>query len=1193
MTKDVIKDSDPNLTPKSVHIKLASPEEILSWSHGEVTKPETINYRVGRPEKGGLFCEKIFGPIKDYQCYCGKYKGIRYKGVVCDRCGVEITKSSVRRERMGHIKLAAPVAHIWFLRKSPSRIGLVLGVSGKRLEQVIYFTAHIITKVNKKIKAEIIEQIEAEYKKKKAEKEVNLEELKNARKKAHQELSSIKKLRVISEREYRGLALRYGSAFEAKTGGKALQEILSDFDIEKKIKTLKERLKNTSSVLQQEKAAKRIRLLEGMLKARISPDWMLLTVLPVLPPELRPMVQLDGGRYASSDINDLYRRVINRNNRLKRLSVIKAPEIIIRNEKRMLQESVDALIDNQMRSSNAARGRGRRPLRSLADSIQGKTGRFRRNLLGKRVDYSARSVIAIGIDLKMSECGLPKKMALELFKPFVIKHILDQELAYNIKGASRLIEQGTPEIWAILEKVVQGKFVLLNRAPTLHRLGIQAFRPLLIEGNAIRVHPLVCAAFNADFDGDQMAVHLPLSRQAQEESKNIMLSGVNLRKPATGLPVATPSQDIILGIYFLTTVANSLADEKVKYFTDTEEALLCYQNEGIGVRTIARVNIKPNLASKPELLRTTVGRILFNQILPKNYPFFNKLVDKKTLVRIATDIIEKNSLEESQVFLDQMKKIGFQYSSLSGASLGIDDFVIPREKGKLVDAAKKKVLAINKMGDRGLFSKREERSQIVNVWQEVISTLKKSIPQELPKDGALSVMVTSGARGSWDQPFQMCGMKGLVANPAGRIIELPVINSFKEGLDVLGYFISTHGARKGMADKALRTSSAGYLTRRLVDVAHDVLIREEDCGDTEGLTVFYQDAEILEQDFAFKIVGRYVLNDVIDPETKNKIAKKGKLIDWDQARQIENLKIKKIKIRSPLTCKTAGGICQKCYGWDTGVNKLTEVGQAVGIIAAQSIGEPGTQLTMRTFHLGGVAGVGDITQGLPRVEELFENRIPKIQALTASRDGIVREVDLKERAVRIEASGNKVKRTIREYHAPESLSILVKAGDKVKKGQRLSEGVIRPDYVFKYFGERAAQNYIVQEVQKVYAGEGVKIHDKHLEVIARQMFSRVKVVDGGDSFWNTDEIITRYQLDQKNKELSEQKKAKVVAMPVLLGVSRVALSSESFLSAASFQETSQILIRAALRNQEDKLRGLKENVIIGKLIPAGTGRKEK
>jgi DNA-directed RNA polymerase subunit beta' len=859
----------------------------------------------------------------------------------------------------------------------------------------------------------------------------------------------------------------------------------------------------------------------------------------------------------------------------------------------MLQESVDALIDNQMRSSNAARGRGRRPLRSLADSIQGKTGRFRRNLLGKRVDYSARSVIAVGVDLKMSECGLPKKMALELFKPFVIKDILDQELAYNIKGASRLIEQGTPEIWAILEKVVQGKFVLLNRAPTLHRLGIQAFRPLLIEGNAIRVHPLVCAAFNADFDGDQMAVHLPLSRQAQEESKNIMLSGVNLRKPATGLPVTIPSQDIVLGIYFLTTIADSLADEKVKYFADTDEALLCYQNGGIGVRTIARINIKPNLASEPELLRTTVGRILFNQILPENYPFFNKLVDKKTLVRITTDIIEKNFLEESQVFLDQMKKIGCQYSSLSGVSLGINDFVTPQEKGKLVNMAEKKVLAINKMGDKGLFSKREERNQIVDVWQEVISTLKKLVPQELPKDGSLSIMVTSGARGSWDQPFQMCGMKGLVANPAGRIIELPVVNSFKEGLDVLGYFISTHGARKGMADKALRTSSAGYLTRRLVDVAHDVLIREEDCGDTDGLTVSYQDAESIEQSFAFKIVGRYVLSDVIDPETKNKIAKKGKLIDWDQARQIENLKINKVKVRSPLTCKAVGGICQKCYGWDMGVNKLIEIGQAVGIIAAQSIGEPGTQLTMRTFHLGGVAGGGDITQGLPRAEELFENRIPKIQALTASKDGIVREVDLKERVIKIEASGKNAKRTTREYHTPESLSILVKVGDKVKKGQRLSEGVIRPDHIFKYFGERAAQNYIVQEVQKVYAGEGVKIHDKHLEVIARQMFSRVKVVDGGDSFWNTDEIITRHQLDQKNKELSEQKKAKVVAVPVLLGVSRIALSSESFLSAASFQETSQILIRAALRKQKDKLRWLKENGRIGKLIPAGTGRTEK
>ena len=1181
-------ESQPNPDVKAVFIKLASPKEILSWSHGEVTKPETINYRVGRPEKGGLFCEKIFGPTKDYQCYCGKYKGIRYKGIVCDRCGVEVTKSSVRRERMGHIALAAPVAHLWFLKKSPSRIGMVLGISARQVERVVYFMAHIITKVDEEVKKKMEQEMLKEYKEKTAGKsQAEKEELREALKLAQQELASIRLLRVISEKEYRELSLKFGPAFEAQTGAEAIRSLLESIDLKAEIKKLKKRLTTKILLAQREKITDRARLLQEMLDAGVKPEWMILTVLPVLPPGLRPMVQLDGGRYASSDINDLYRRVINRNNRLKKLLEIDAPAIIIRNEKRMLQEAVDALIGDQTNMSQGAR-RSRRALRPLTEKIQGKKGRFRRNLLGKRVDYSGRSVIAVGPELRMSECGLPKKMALELFKPFVIKRILDQELAYNIRGASRLIDKGIPEVWAILEEVVKGKFILLNRAPTLHRLSIQAFKPLLIEGNVIRVHPLICSAFNADFDGDQMAVHLPLFQRAQAESADLMLSGKNLLKPATGLPIVAPRQDMIYGIYFLTTIAESPADKETKIFHSAEEAFLAYEAKLIGLRTVIKVFMKPNISSEPELIRTTVGRLLFNQALPEDYPFFNKQVESSAIKKITGDIISHYSEEEAQSCIDNVKALGFEYATLSGLSLCVDDFVVPEKKPQLLAKADQKVARVQEQEKKGLETAEEARREIVQTWSQVSAQLKEMVKKSLPEDGPIYSMVASGSRGAWSQPLQMCGMKGLVVNPAGRVIELPVKNSFKEGLDILEYFISTHGARKGQADKALRTSAAGYLTRRLVDVAHNVVVREEDCGDTEGLEIHRDDILAQGRSFILEIVGRVVLDDVVNPKDKSKIVVKGEVINWEQARRIDSLEIKKVRVRSPLTCKTVGGVCQKCYGWDLGRNQLVKLGEAVGIVAAQAIGEPGTQLTMRTFHLGGVSEGGDITQGLPRVEELFENRLPKKKAIVNFQEGIVAKINRKKRIITV-----KSKTESKDYLVPEGYTLFVKLGDKVKAGQPLTDGASQPSQLFKHFGPKLASEYILNEVQKIYSSEGVKIHSKHIEVIIRQMFSQTKVLEPGDSLWGKGKIVDRYDFEKTRQILAKAHKQAPTAEPLLLGISKVALNSSSWLSAASFQRTPQVLIDAALRNAKDELRGLKENVIIGQVVPVGTGYRRK
>ena len=1181
----------------SIRIKLASPEEILVWSHGEVTKPETINYRTQRAEKEGLFDEKIFGPEKDYECYCGKYKRIRYKGVVCDRCGVEVTKSAVRRERMGHIKLASPCSHIWFLRGVPSRMGMVLDLPFQQLEKTIYFAAYVIIKVNEEAKKKALDDVEKEYKskiknqklkvKKKRELKNILEELKTTRDRVREEISSLKPLKVLSEIEYHTFSLKYGEVFEAGTGAEILRKIFEKIDFKKEIEKLKKELEESESEARK-KIVRRLKLFQGMQKAGIRPEGMFLTVLPVLPPDLRPMVQLDGGRYASSDLNDLYRRVINRNNRLKYLLEISAPEVIVRNEKRMLQEAVDALIDNSMRKGTTTQATtgGRRLLKSLADMIKGKQGRFRQNLLGKRVDYSGRSVIVVGPELKLHQCGLPKKMALELFKPFVIRKILEKELAYNVRGASRLIESETDEVWAILEEVVKDKLVLLNRAPTLHRLGIQAFKPILIEGEAIQVHPMVCRAFNADFDGDQMAVHLPLSEEAQKEARELMLSGLNLLKPATGTPVVSLNQDIVLGCYWLTNMNHSIIKEKIPIFANPQEAILASEFSHVNLKEKIKVKGIKGMA-KNEFLETSVGRIIFNQVLPEDYPFRNEDISIKKLEKIAGEILVVYPIEKVEEILDKIKELGFEYSTMSGVTWGMDDLIVPAEKPKIIEEAEKEVSKIEEHYKKGLLSKEEKSGKVIEIWTRAKSEIEKLVPKALPKDGSVFQIVDAGAKGSWTQTVQMSGMKGLVINPVGQIIELPVKNSFKEGFDVLEYFISTHGARKGTADTALRTSTAGYLTRRLVDVAHETIIFEEDCGDKAGIELFRKDAEEIGQNFLFKIIGRVLLDKIQNPKSKNQISKEGEIIDWKLAEKIIDAQIEKVRIRSPLSCKSKRGICQKCYGWDLGNNKLIKLGEAVGIVAAQAIGEPGTQLTMRTFHTGGVAGGGDITFGLPRVQEIFEARVPGGRAEISQVDGKIIEIT-PEKTIKIETHKS-AKAEIIEYKIPENMAIFVKPGQTIKKGQQLCEGNLDLQEFFKTTGKPETERYIVGEIQKIYASQGAVIHDKHIEIIVRQMFSRIKIKDGGQSSFTSGEIVERAKFLEENENLKKEKKTPSKGLPILLGISRVALTTDSFLSAASFQETSRVLIKAAIEGKEDKLRGLKENVIIGKLIPAGTG----
>ena len=1191
----------------AIRIKIASPEDILNWSKGEVTKPETINYRTQRSEKDGLFCEKIFGPTKDYECYCGKYKRIRYKGVVCDRCGVEVTKAQVRRDRMGHIKLAAPCSHIWFLRGVPSRMAMVLDVPMQQMEKVIYFASYIVTSVNEDAKKKALEEIEKEYKskvkslktsdkkKEKGEKtklgkrrgkslprpSLSLGNLKSSRDREVEEVSGMKPMKILSEIDYHRSSLKYSEVFEAGTGAETLKKIFEKLDLKKTIGNLKKELQ-TVQPASRRKFLTRLSLLQGMLRAGIRPEWMFLTVLPILPPDLRPMVQLDGGRYASSDLNDLYRRVINRNNRLKYLIEIGSPEVIIRNEKRMLQEAVDALIDNGMRKGTmtTATTGGKRLLKSLADILKGKQGRFRQNLLGKRVDYSGRSVIIVGPELHLDQVGIPKKMALELFKPFVIKNILDRELAYNVRGASHLIEEETDEVWAILEEVVKDKLVLLNRAPTLHRLGIQAFYPILIEGESIKIHPLVCKAFNADFDGDQMAVHLPLSDLAQKEAREIMLSTNNLLKPATGVPVVTLYQDISLGCYYLTKMKEGKKGEG-RYFASPEESIMAEAAGEVDIQ--AKIKVK----FKNEMLETNVGRLLFNETLPEDYPFQNSSIRVKDLEKIGRDVIGRYGNEKAKEILDRIKDLGFEYSTWAGVSWGMDDLIVPPEKKGIVAEAEKEVEEIEEHFRKGLLSREEKGAKVIEIWSRVKTKIEDLVPKTLSEESSVFKIIDSGARGSWGQPVQMTGMKGLVINPAGQIIELPVKSSFKEGFGVLEYFISTHGARKGTADTALRTSTAGYLTRRLVDVSHEVIVTEEDCKDDEGIILWRKDADDLGQNFIFKILGRIVLDAI------RGLCKEGEAIDWEKAEKIVAVQIEKIRVRSVLSCKSKRGICQKCYGWDLGTSQVVKLGEAVGIVAAQAIGEPGTQLTMRTFHTGGVAGGGDITMGLPRVQEIFEARTPGGQAEMSEVEGKVLEIT-PEGEIKIKSKKSKDKKSeVIEYKIPPKMAIWVEQGQEVKSGQQLCEGSLDLKQVFKLRGPEETQRYVIKEIQKIYVSQGALIHDKHIEIICRQMFSRMRVRDPGDSVFNSGEVVEVAKFTEENAKMKKEKKKPAKALPILLGISRVALTTDSFLSAASFQETSRVLIKASLEGREDKLRGLKENVVIGKLIPAGTGFKRE
>ena len=1207
---------------KSIQLKLASPEDILSWSYGEVTKPETINYRTQKPEKDGLFCERIFGPEKDYECYCGKYRRVRYKGVICDKCGVEVTRSSVRRERMGHIKLATPIAHIWFLRGVPSRIGALLDVPLQQLEKVIYYANYIIIEVNKERKDEAAKQIKSEYLKKLKTKKTEQEktQLKELKDKELSRLNNLERLSVLNEYDYHQMSLKYGEIFKASTGSEPVKKILEELDLKQLAEELTKEINTKKlSATVKKKLQRRLILAQRMLGAQIRPEWMFLTYLPIVPPELRPMVQLDGGRYASSDLNDLYRRVINRNNRLKRLVELNAPEVIIRNERRMLQEAVDALLDNSARPGKAvvtASSGGRRSLKSLADMLKGKQGRFRQNLLGKRVDYSGRSVIVVGPELHLHQCGLPKKMALELFSPFVLHRIIKDELAYNVRAANHLVDEAPPEVWAILEEVIQGKYVLLNRAPTLHRLGVQAFQPVLIEGNAIQLHPLVCAAYGADFDGDQMAVHLPLSEEAQLEAKNLMLSSQNLSKPATGAPIVNPTKDMVLGCFWMSKIKDGLNGEGKK-FSSMDDAHLAYDLDLINIKAKIQLKIDrtsfrfQNLQgdehdggqSKPTnalnktggFIETCAGRIIFNQILPENYPFVNEELSSKVLKNITNNLYQEWGRDETVGVLDQIKKLGFHYSTISGTTWSMDDLRVPDEKPDILKNAHKKVDEIHSQFDEGLLSTQERRSKIIEIWAQTKNAIEKLVPKYLDPHGPIALIVSSGARGSWSQPVQMSGMKGSVVNPAGQIMEMPIESSFKEGFTALEYFISTHGARKGMADTALRTATAGYLTRRLVDVTQDLITKNKKCSDTKGILIERSSIKETGQIFEEKLYGRISVSAVRDKDN-NIILKKNELINYKKAAEIDkDGSIKEVSVFSPLTCEDET-ICSRCYGLDLARNEIVRSGEAVGIIAAQAIWEPGTQLTMRTFHTGGVAGTSDITQGLPRVEEVFERRTPKGKSIISEDEGEVVEIKETEKSriikIRTRNKNNLDKKMVKEYKVPLNLSIWVDKGDLVVAGTQLTEGHTDLNELYKNTNRAEVQRYIVKEVQKIYTSHGASVHDKHIEIIARQMFSRIRITDVGDSSFSPGEVISYSKYKSVNERLLGAKKNPSKGRRMLLGITKVALTTDSFLSAASFQETQRVLIRAAIEGRKDELKGLKENVIIGKIIPAGTGLKK-
>ena len=1192
----------------AIKLSIASPDDILKNSRGEITKPETINYRTQKPEKDGLFDERIFGPTKDWECYCGKYRRIRYKGVVCDKCGVEVTRAVVRRERMGHIKLAVPVAHIWFLRSIPSKISLMLDAPSNALERVVYYAAYIVTSVDEKARGEALQEISKEYKQKAkiiGKSNAEAAALNKARDKAREELKNLHKYQILGESEFYDLSLKYGSIFEAGIGSETVKKLLEEINLAELAAKLSEEEK-TAPLSTRKKVLKRLKLTQSFLKAGMRPEWMFLSILPVLPPDLRPMVSLDGGRFATSDLNDLYRRVINRNNRLKKLLEFSAPEVIVRNEKRMLQEAVDALIDNSARraqNQTAALASQKRPLRSLADMLKGKQGRFRQNLLGKRVDYSGRSVIVVGPNLKLDECGLPKQMALELFKPFVINKIIKRELAYNIKGANRLIEEGVNEVWAILEEVIQNKYVLLNRAPTLHRLGIQAFKPILVEGLAIRIHPMVCAAFNADFDGDQMAVHLPLSEEAQKEAREIMLSAKNLLKPATGESIVVPSQDSVLGVYYLSSIKDGLKGEG-RVFANEQDAVLAYQFGEINLQAKIKARIQKtevrgvvrnvgnrvsNISNK--LVETSVGRILLNQTLPEDFEFINEALRSKDVRNMIGKIFAVCGADKTAKILDGIKNIGFEYATKSGISWGMDDLKMPHEKKQIIEEAEKQIDGVEKYYERGLLTAEEKRDRVIEIWKGAIDKIEQLVPPSFDHNNPVFTIIDSKARGSWKQITQMVGLKGLVQNPAGDIIDLPIISSFKEGFNVLEYFISTHGARKGSADTALRTASAGYLTRRLVDVSQDVVVTEADCGESAGFVIRKKDGDEFGVGLGARIFGRTAAKDIKSAKGEV-IVKTGDIVGRRAGIRIDKEEIPEAVVRSPITCKTKFGICRRCYGYDLGNDEPVEVGVAVGIVAAQAIGEPGTQLTMRTFHTGGVASVSDITEGLPRVQEVFEARTPKSKAVISEVDGkIIDIVDGgKQKIIKIVPTEKGAEAI--EYSMPGGNSLWVKKGDLAVKGQQLSEGNLDLKELFSVSGTQAVASYILNEVQKVYATNGSDINAKHIEVIIRQMFGRVRIKEAGDTDFTPGDIVEKAAFAEENNRVKKIGGKTAIAIQLLMGITKVALTTKSWLSAASFQETAKVLINAAVEGKSDKLSGLKENVILGRLIPVGTGYKK-
>ena len=1175
---------------EGIKISIASPEQIREWSYGEVKKPETINYRTLKPERDGLFCEKIFGPTKDYECACGKYKRLRYKDIVCDRCGVEVTKSKVRRERMGHIELATPVSHIWFFKGVPSRMGLVLDMSPRDLEEVLYFVSYVVINPG---------------------------------------AAPLEKKQTLSDKEYRAYYEKYGNTFEVGMGAEAILKLLKEIDVKAEIAKIEEELEGASEQ-KRTRLLKRLDILDSFDKSGNKPEWMILTALPVIPPELRPMIQLDGGRFATSDLNDLYRRVINRNNRLKKLLELNAPSIIVQNEKRMLQEAVDALFDNGRRGRNVT-GPSNRPLKSISSMLKGKQGRFRQNLLGKRVDYSGRSVIAVGPELKMYQCGIPKEMALELFKPHVIHGLVERDIVHNIKSAKKMIENQDERVWDVVEDVIKEHPVMLNRAPTLHRLGIQAFEPKLVSGKAIRLHPLVCAGFNADFDGDQMAVHVPLSEAAQAEARLLMLSSNNILDPKDGKPIVTPSQDMVLGNYYITTEKPGDKGEG-RVFKNANEAIEAYERREVTLHAriaLPAKSLKYNTFTdeqKEMYLVTTVGKLLFNEILPDGFQYINeptkanyegftpmahflkrgsnipeeikkkeinKPFAKGDLKKIIAQVFKRYKTTETSIYLDKLKNLGFKYSTLSGISISIADVVKSEHKNEIIDKSQKVVDTINKQYRRGLITDRERYEKVCEVWNNTTSEVEKELKQKVQTltDNPIMMMVNSGARGSIGQYNQMAGMRGLLAKPNGDAVEIPVTSSFVDGLSVSEYFISTHGTRKGNADTALKTADSGYLTRRLVDVVQDVIVREEDCGTIQGVVVKAfvdeSDGTVIES-LHERITGRYTNKKVVDPETKQLIIDKNELITEPIADKIDKAGITEVEIRTALTCKTENGVCKHCYGINLATGNIAEIGEAVGIMAAQSIGEPGTQLTMRTFHNGGVASGADITQGLPRVQELFEARNPKAKSTIAEIDGKITKIDEVNGKYKI-AITNDVE--TREHTTNYGVKLCVELGQSVKAGDKLNVGSVNPKELLAVTDPITAQNYILSEVQKVYKSQGVDVSDKHIEILARRMIARIKIVDGGETELVDGKLVSMHEFTRINKEAIINGKKPATGRPIMLGITKASLETDSFLSAASFQETTRILTDAAIKGKVDNLTGLKENVIIGKLIPAGTGSK--